>query len=224
MLKKMRVPHNVLNAKQHEKEAEIVAEAGHKGRVTIATNMAGRGTDIKLGEGVVEVGGLHILGTERHESRRIDNQLRGRSGRQGDAGSSRFYLALDDELMRLFGSDRISSLMERLGMKEGEPIENAMITRAIENAQRRVEGHNFEIRKTLLEYDDVMNQQREVIYTQRREIMTENDPLPMVEGFCDDLLDDIYDSLAVAAKNDPDGEAEQTTRSRLEEVFDFRPL
>ncbi len=222
MLKKMRVPHNVLNAKQHEKEAEIVAEAGHKGRVTIATNMAGRGTDIKLGEGVVEVGGLHILGTERHESRRIDNQLRGRSGRQGDAGSSRFYLALDDELMRLFGSDRISSLMERLGMKEGEPIENAMITRAIENAQRRVEGHNFEIRKTLLEYDDVMNQQREVIYTQRREIMTENDPLPMVEGFCDDLLDDIYDSLAVAAKNDPDGEAEQTTRSRLEEVFDFR--
>jgi preprotein translocase subunit SecA len=221
MLKKMRVPHNVLNAKQHEKEAEIVAEAGHKGRVTIATNMAGRGTDIKLGDGVTDVGGLHILGTERHESRRIDNQLRGRSGRQGDAGSSRFYLALDDDLMRLFGSDRISSLMERLGMREGEPIENKMITRAIENAQRRVEAHNFEIRKTLLEYDDVMNQQREVIYTQRREIMTDAALLPMVEAFCDELLDDIYTSMD-AVKDDPDDEAKNAARSRLEEIFDFR--
>ncbi|MFW5489833.1 MAG: preprotein translocase subunit SecA [Desulfovibrio sp.] len=221
MLKKMHVPHNVLNAKQHEKEAEIVAEAGQKGHVTIATNMAGRGTDIKLGEGVTDVGGLHILGTERHESRRIDNQLRGRSGRQGDAGSSRFYLALDDDLMRLFGSDRISSLMERLGMKDGEPIENKMITKAIENAQRRVEGHNFEIRKSLLEFDDVMNQQREVIYTLRREIMTGEDLLPMVLEFTDDLLDDIYGMLA-AAKEDPDGEAAQAARARLEQVFDFR--
>jgi preprotein translocase subunit SecA len=143
MLKKSGVPHNVLNAKQHEREAEIVAEAGHKGKVTIATNMAGRGTDIKLGDGVTDLGGLHILGTERHESRRIDNQLRGRSGRQGDPGSSRFYLALDDDLMRLFGSDRIAGLMDRLGMQEGEAIENRMITKAIENAQKRVEAHNF---------------------------------------------------------------------------------
>ena len=143
LLKREGVPHSVLNAKHHAQEAEIVAQAGQAGKVTIATNMAGRGTDIKLGEGVVELGGLHILGTERHESRRIDNQLRGRSGRQGDPGSSRFYLSLEDDLMRLFGSDRLSGLMQKLGMQEGEPIENNMVSRAIENAQKRVEGHQL---------------------------------------------------------------------------------
>ena len=162
------IKHSVLNAKNHQLEAEIVAQAGQKGVVTISTNMAGRGTDIVLGEGVTELGGLHILGTERHESRRIDNQLRGRSGRQGDQGSSRFYLSLEDDLLRIFGSDRISGLMGKMGMEEGEPIEHSLISKAIENAQRRVEGHNFEIRKHLIEYDDVMNQQREVIYGQRR--------------------------------------------------------
>jgi len=160
MLTKEGIPHDVLNAKQHEREAEIIAGAGQKGRVTIATNMAGRGTDIKLGEGVRELGGLHILGTSRHESRRIDNQLRGRSGRQGDPGSSRFYLSLEDDLLRIFGSDRLSSIMDKLGMEEDEPIEHSMVSRAIENAQRKVEGHNFDIRKHLLEYDDVMNKQR----------------------------------------------------------------
>ena len=149
LLKRERVPHAVLNAKHHAEEAAIVAQAGQRGHVTIATNMAGRGTDIVLGEGVKELGGLHILGTERHESRRIDNQLRGRSGRQGDPGSSRFYLSLEDNLMRIFGSERIAGLMEKLGMQEGEPIENRMVSKAIENAQKRVEGHNFEIRKTL---------------------------------------------------------------------------
>jgi preprotein translocase subunit SecA len=171
-LKKQGIPHEVLNAKNHEKEAEIISMAGQKGAVTISTNMAGRGTDIVLGEGVTELGGLHILGTERHESRRIDNQLRGRSGRQGDPGSSRFYLALEDDLLRIFGGERITGIMERLGMEEGEPIEHNLISRAIENAQSKVEGHNFDIRKHLLEYDDVMNQQREVIYRQRRDLLT----------------------------------------------------
>ncbi|MGD8961435.1 MAG: preprotein translocase subunit SecA [Desulfobacterales bacterium] len=170
-LKKRGIKHSVLNAKNHEKEAEIIAMAGQAGAVTISTNMAGRGTDIVLGEGVTDVGGLHIIGTERHESRRIDNQLRGRSGRQGDPGSSRFYLALEDDLLRIFGGERITGIMEKLGMPDGEPIEHNMISRAIENAQGRVEGHNFEIRKQLLEYDDVMNQQREVIYRQRREAL-----------------------------------------------------
>jgi len=170
-LKKKGIKHTVLNAKIHEKEAEIIAMAGQKGAVTISTNMAGRGTDIVLGEGVTELGGLHILGTERHESRRIDNQLRGRSGRQGDPGSSRFYLSLEDDLLRIFGGERITGIMNRLGMQEGEPIEHGLISRAIENAQSKVEGHNFEIRKQLLEYDDVMNQQREVIYRQRREAL-----------------------------------------------------
>ncbi len=175
LLNKEKIDHAVLNAKHHEREAEIIAEAGHKGKVTIATNMAGRGTDIKLGEGVADLGGLHILATSRHESRRIDNQLRGRSGRQGDAGSSRFYLSLEDDLLRIFGSDRISGIMNRLGMEEDEPIEHTMITRAIENAQRKVEGHNFDIRKHLLEYDDVMNKQREIIYTQRRTVLQGED-------------------------------------------------
>ena len=191
-LKKEGIPHAVLNAKHHEKEAEIVAEAGQQGKVTIATNMAGRGTDIKLGEGVAELGGLHILGTSRHESRRIDNQLRGRSGRQGDPGSSRFFLSLEDDLLRIFGSDRISGMMDRLGMEEDEPIEHSMISRAIENAQRKVEGHNFEIRKHLLEYDDVMNKQREVIYRQRREVLASDD----VSGIIRDMLADLVEGVA----------------------------
>ncbi|MEW6594016.1 MAG: preprotein translocase subunit SecA [Thermodesulfobacteriota bacterium] len=192
LLKKEGIPHAVLNAKHHEKEAQIVAEAGQRGKVTIATNMAGRGTDIKLGEGVADLGGLHILGTSRHESRRIDNQLRGRSGRQGDPGSSRFYLSLEDDLLRIFGSDRISGIMDRLGMEEDEPIEHAMISRAIENAQRKVEGHNFEIRKHLLEYDDVMNKQREVIYRQRREVLATGD----VSGVIRDMLADLAGNAA----------------------------
>jgi len=171
MLHQRGIPHEVLNAKNHEREAEIIKNAGQRGAVTIATNMAGRGTDIMLGEGVKELGGLHVIGTERHESRRIDNQLRGRSGRQGDPGSSRFYVSLEDDLMRLFGGERIQQLMERLGWKDDEPIENAQITKAIENAQKRVENLNFERRKQVLEYDDVMNQQREVIYNQRRAVL-----------------------------------------------------
>lgn len=171
LLKKRGVPHNVLNAKYHEMEAQIISQAGQMGAVTIATNMAGRGTDIVLGDGVAELGGLHIIGTERHESRRIDNQLRGRAGRQGDPGSSHFYLSLEDDLMRLFGSDNIATIMEKLGMGEDEPIEHSLITRSIEQAQKKVEGRNFDIRKHVLEYDDVMNQQRMVIYSQRRQIL-----------------------------------------------------
>ncbi|MFN3534047.1 MAG: preprotein translocase subunit SecA [Desulfatiglandales bacterium] len=171
MLKRQGIPHSVLNAKHHEKEAEIIARAGQLKTVTISTNMAGRGTDIVLGEGVRELGGLHVIGTERHESRRIDNQLRGRSGRQGDPGSSRFYLSLEDDLLRIFGSERISGIMSKLGMKEGEPIYHPLISKAIENAQKKVEAHNFEIRKRLLEYDDVMNKHREVIYSLRRQIL-----------------------------------------------------
>jgi preprotein translocase subunit SecA len=218
-LKNLRIPHDVLNAKHHEKEAEIIAQAGEQGRVTIATNMAGRGTDIVLGQGVRERGGLHILGTERHESRRIDNQLRGRSGRQGDPGSSRFYLALDDDLLRLFGSDRISGLMNKVGVEEGQAIENTLISRAIENAQHRVEEHNFSIRKQLLEFDDVMNQQREVIYTRRREIMTLSDLEPMIHGFVDDLLEDIMAPVEASGKDGPDEETVQRVTSRLDEVF-----
>ena len=169
------VPHQVLNAKQHEREAAIVAEAGQPGAVTIATNMAGRGTDIVLGTGVADAGGVHIIGTERHEARRIDNQLRGRSGRQGDPGSSRFYVSLEDELMRRFGSDRISGLMERLGMEEDVPIEHRVISKSIESAQTKVEGHNFDLRKHVVQYDDVMNKHREVIYTDRREIVAGED-------------------------------------------------
>ena len=220
LLKREGVPHSVLNAKHHAQEAEIVAQAGQAGKVTIATNMAGRGTDIKLGEGVVELGGLHILGTERHESRRIDNQLRGRSGRQGDPGSSRFYLSLEDDLMRLFGSDRLSGLMQKLGMQEGEPIENNMVSRAIENAQKRVEGHHFEIRKTLLDYDNVMNQQRTVIYSLRRDLMREPDLEPILNEYLSDLLDDMYDGLEVS-KAAHDIEEEKPVRARLSEVMNI---
>ena len=219
-LKKLNIPHSVLNAKQHAREAEIVAQAGQKGHVTIATNMAGRGTDIVLGEGVLELGGLHILGTERHESRRIDNQLRGRSGRQGDPGSSRFYLSLEDDLMRLFGSDRISGLMEKLGLKDGEAIENTMVTRAVESAQKRVEAHHFEIRKTLLDYDNVMNQQREVIYTLRRDMMVEEDLEPVLSEFRNDILDDAYTPLE-QADTDTAIELRKALQARLADVFNL---
>jgi preprotein translocase subunit SecA len=220
-LKRRGVPHEVLNAKNHEKEAEIVAMAGQRGAVTISTNMAGRGTDIVLGEGVKELGGLHILGTERHESRRIDNQLRGRSGRQGDPGSSRFYLALEDDLLRIFGGERITGIMERLGMQEGEPIEHGLISRAIENAQSKVEGHNFDIRKHLLEYDDVMNQQREVIYKQRREALDGRDLKPVILELISEASDDIAWSFA-----DEKLPAEEWDLKGLEEAvfkqFNFR--
>jgi len=193
MLKRRGIKHNVLNAKQHQSEAEIVMNAGRAGSVTIATNMAGRGTDIKLGKGVREAGGLHIIGTERHESRRIDLQLRGRCARQGDPGSSRFYLSLEDDLMRLFSSDRIASVMDRLGAEEGEPIQHPMITRSIERAQKKVEAHNFSIRKHLLEYDDVMNKQREVIYDLRNKALRggnlRDSVLQMVEEFVEDTID-----------------------------------
>jgi preprotein translocase subunit SecA len=193
-LKKRGIKHSVLNAKNHEKEAEIISLAGQQGAVTISTNMAGRGTDIVLGEGVTDLGGLHILGTERHESRRIDNQLRGRSGRQGDPGSSRFYLALEDDLLRIFGGERITGIMEKLGMEDDEPIENKLISKAIENAQAKVEGHNFDIRKQLLEYDDVMNQQREVVYRQRREALNGKSLKPAIEEMIRDKAEEIaYD-------------------------------
>jgi preprotein translocase subunit SecA len=185
------IKHHVLNAKHHEREAEIVAEAGQRGQVTISTNMAGRGTDIKLGEGVAQLGGLHILGTERHESRRIDNQLRGRSGRQGDMGSSRFYLSLEDDLLRIFGAERISSIMDKIGIEENQPIEHKMISKAIENAQKRVEGQNFDIRKHLLEYDDVMNRQRQVIYEQRKKVLRGEDLWKDIEEMTEELVDDL---------------------------------
>ncbi|NQU03018.1 MAG: preprotein translocase subunit SecA [Syntrophaceae bacterium] len=190
-LKRNGIKHNVLNAKHHEKEAEIIAQAGQPGTVTISTNMAGRGTDIKLGECMAELGGLHILGTERHESRRIDNQLRGRSGRQGDMGSSRFYLSLEDDLLRIFGAERISSVMDKIGMEEGQPIEHNLISKAIENAQKRVEGQNFEIRKHLLEYDDVMNRQREVIYKQRKDVLSGKDLWETVESILEEIVGDL---------------------------------
>jgi preprotein translocase subunit SecA len=189
MLRREGISHQVLNAKNHEREAEIVALAGQQGTVTISTNMAGRGTDIVLGSGIPELGGLHILGTERHESRRIDNQLRGRSGRQGDPGSSRFYLSLEDDLMRIFGSERIASVMDKLGMEEDQPIEHQIISRAIEGAQKRVEGINFNIRKNLLEYDDVMNQQRKVIYGQRREILKGDHLRDVIQDMIDEIVE-----------------------------------
>jgi preprotein translocase subunit SecA len=187
------IKHNVLNAKNHEKEAEIISQAGQLGTVTISTNMAGRGTDIKLGDGVADLGGLHILGTERHESRRIDNQLRGRTGRQGDKGSSRFYLSLEDDLLRIFGAERISSVMDRIGVEDGQPIEHNLISKAIESAQKRVEGQNFDIRKHLLEFDDVMNRQREVIYRQRRDVLTGKDLWEIVNEMLEEVVEDLVD-------------------------------
>src|SRR4029079_13956641 len=237
MLKRKGIKHVVLNAKYHEREAAIVAQAGRRGAVTIATNMAGRGTDIVLGgtavnlarseadpvlepevyqqalerytaetmgerDVVLAAGGLHILGTERHESRRIDNQLRGRSGRQGDPGSSRFFLSLEDDLMRIFGSERIQGLMGRLGMEEGEAIEHGMVSRAIERAQKQVEGRNFEVRKHLLEYDDVMNKQREAIYQLRKDILEGNEGREYVDNTAREVLDFIL-STHCSDKVDP---------------------
>jgi len=201
MLKKLGIPHQVLNAKYHEKEAEIIAKAGQKGSVTIATNMAGRGVDIVLGEGVAELGGLHIIGTERHESRRIDNQLRGRAGRQGDPGSSRFYVSLEDELMRLFGSEKIKGIMDKLGVDEDQPIEHPIISKAIESAQKKVESYHFDIRKHLLEYDDVMETQRRVIYQERKKILTRENLKDSVLSIINDYLTEVAETYI--PKNQP---------------------
>ena len=221
MLKRARVPHSVLNAKHHQREAEIISNAGQSKTVTISTNMAGRGTDIVLGEGVREAGGLHILGTERHESRRVDNQLRGRAGRQGDPGSSRFYLSLEDDLLRIFGSDRISSIMERFGMEEGEPIEHKLISRGIENAQKKVEGHNFNIRKNLLEYDDVMNKHREIVYSLRKDILFARGIGEIVREMIDDKIDGIA-TLLINPKDDPEDWNMDELRDNLFRHFGFR--
>ncbi len=194
LLKKKGIKHQVLNAKYHEKEAEIIAHAGEKGMITIATNMAGRGTDIKLEDGVTELGGLKIIGTERHESRRIDNQLRGRSGRQGDPGSSRFYVSLQDDLMRIFGSEKLGGMVEKLGLQDDEAIESRMVSGAIENAQKKVEGNNFDIRKTLIKYDDVMNQQREIIYKQRSEVLEGEDMKAQIQNMVKDIIFGAVDS------------------------------
>ena len=200
MLTKKGIKHQVLNAKQHEKEAQIIANAGQSNMVTIATNMAGRGTDIVLGTGVQELGGLYVLGTERHESRRIDNQLRGRSGRQGDPGESRFYVSLEDDLMRLFGSASIEGLMEKLGMDDDMPIENHMISKAIENAQKKVESRNFSIRKNVLEYDDVINQQREVIYGERKKVLFGEDLKETILSMISDVVEQVVDNYAGETK------------------------
>ena len=201
LLNKRHIPHDVLNAKNHAREASIIADAGKSGRVTIATNMAGRGTDIVLGEGVAALGGLFVIGTERHESRRIDNQLRGRSGRQGDPGRSKFFLSLEDDLMRIFASDRLSAIMTRLGMKEGESIVSPMVTRAIEKAQRRVEEQNFSSRKNLIEYDDVMNQQRQVVYERRREALLNKANVQFIEGRLEIMLQDMIVKYSPEALN-----------------------
>lgn len=200
MLKKRGVPHEVLNAKYHDKEAEIVARAGQRGMVTISTNMAGRGTDIMLGEGVKELGGLHILGTERHESRRIDNQLRGRAGRQGDPGSSRFFISLEDDLMRLFGSEKIMKLVETLGMEEDMTIEHSLLSKSIENAQKKVEGRNFDIRKHVLQYDNVMNKQREVIYGQRRQVLMGEDIRQNIMDMVEEIIEDAVNNYTVGSE------------------------
>jgi preprotein translocase subunit SecA len=256
LLKKQGVPHNVLNAKHHEREAEIIAQAGRVGAETISTNMAGRGTDILLGgnlkflaktfvneeddeeaikkahekalsivqkekEKVIQLGGLHVLGTERHEARRIDNQLRGRAGRQGDPGSSRFYLSLEDDLLRIFGSERISHIMDRLGMEEDQPIEHGLVTKAIENAQRRVEAHNFEIRKHLLEYDNVMNQQREVIYSQRREVLTGEDLKESVMEIVEEQAEGMVDLYADEKEHPEDWDLKGLQDSVFQQ-FSFR--
>ncbi len=222
MLKRAGIPHSVLNAKHHEREAEIIAKAGQAKTVTISTNMAGRGTDIVLGEGVRELGGLHVLGTERHESRRIDNQLRGRSGRQGDPGSSRFYLSLEDDLLRIFGSEKISSIMDRLGMEEGEPIEHSLISRGIENAQKKVEAHNFDIRKHLLEYDDVMNKHREIIYSLRKDILSGKGINEIVEGMMEEKIDSLIEQH-VDPKEHPEEWDIRGLAESLARIFGFRP-
>ncbi|NPU96497.1 MAG: preprotein translocase subunit SecA [Candidatus Omnitrophica bacterium] len=220
LLKRRGIPHSVLNAKFHEKEAEIVAQAGQRGAVTIATNMAGRGTDIKLGEGVVELGGLHVLGTERHESRRIDNQLRGRCGRQGDPGSSRFYLSLEDDLLRIFGGEKIKALAERFGMGDGEVLEHRMVTKAIENAQKRVEAHHFEMRKHILKYDDVMNKQREVIYGIRQDLLHDGNPEEYFWEMVEDTIDYVVD-MAFPDPRDQDSWQPDNFKSSLRTYFNI---
>lgn len=237
-LKKAGVPHYVLNAKQHDKEAEIISQAGHKGSVTIATNMAGRGTDIKLGENVVELGGLKVIGTERHESRRIDNQLRGRAGRQGDPGVSVFYLSLEDELMRRFGKDNLKNMMERLGVPEGQSIESKMVTRAIESAQKRVEGNNFDSRKWVLKFDDVLREQREIIYKQRDEVL-ESDNLKefvmgmvkanlrlaievnLIEGGDEQNFEGLVDYVNARLFEADEVKVEEISKMKKEEVFNY---
>jgi len=209
LLKKRGVKHQVLNAKYHEQEAEIISHAGELGSVTIATNMAGRGTDIKLGEGVKEVGGLKIIGTERHESRRIDNQLRGRAGRQGDPGESVFYISLEDDLMRIFGSERIQGLMDKLGLEENEAIDHKMVSKALENAQKKVEGNNFDIRKNLIGYDDVMNMQREVIYKQRSEVLEGKDLRDQINQMVRDVVTDAVKAHLENTTDDINNEIEK---------------
>ena len=252
-LNRRNIEHSVLNAKQHEREAEIVAQAGRPGVVTIATNMAGRGTDIVLGgnwesevaeldapseaqieavknewqqrhDTVIEAGGLHIIGTERHESRRIDNQLRGRSGRQGDPGSSRFYLSMEDNLMRIFASDRMRGIMQSLGMEEGEAIEHRMLTNSIEKAQRKVEGHNFDIRKNLLEYDDVSNDQRQVIYQQRNELMEADDISEMIDGLRDEMVDDLVNSYVPAQSIEEQWDIDGLEQALVTEFNSSQPI
>ncbi len=211
MLKKEGIQHKVLNAKYHELEAEIVADAGQHGAVTIATNMAGRGTDIKLDDAAREAGGLKIIGTERHESRRIDNQLRGRSGRQGDPGESRFYISLEDDLMRLFGSERLMSVFNTLGVEDGEQIEHKMLSSAIEKAQKKIEGNNFGIRKNLLEYDQVMNEQREIIYEERRRVLDGESMRDTIYNMMTEYVENMTDRFAA-----PDADSEEWDLSGLE--------
>lgn len=217
LLKKRGIKHQVLNAKYHAQEAEIISHAGELGMVTIATNMAGRGTDIKLGEGVIEAGGLKVLGTERHESRRIDNQLRGRSGRQGDPGESIFFISLEDDLMRIFGSEKIQGVIDKLGLEESEAIESKMVTKAIENAQKKVEGNNFDIRKNLLGYDDVMNLQREVIYRQRTEVLEGKNLKEQIEGMIEEVISDSVNSHLSGEVQDIEAEI-KTLLQYLEEI------
>ncbi len=220
MLKRAGISHSVLNAKYHQKEAEIISHAGEKGNVTISTNMAGRGTDIKLGEGVKELGGLHVIGTERHESRRIDRQLRGRSGRQGDPGSSVFFVSLEDDLMRLFASDRIASAMDRIGVKENEAITHPLITRAIENAQKRVEQYNFDIRKRLIDYDDVMNKQREAIYAMRDEVLYNDNPDDFILGKIENVINDIIEKYTESKRYPEDWDWEGLIVNYINDFLD----
>ncbi len=220
MLKRAGISHSVLNAKYHQKEAEIISHAGEKGNVTISTNMAGRGTDIKLGEGVKELGGLHVIGTERHESRRIDRQLRGRSGRQGDPGSSVFFISLEDNLMRLFASDRIASAMDRIGVKENEAITHPLITRAIENAQKRVEQYNFDIRKRLIDYDDVMNKQREAIYAMRDEVLYNKNPDEFILGKIENVINDIIEKYTANGKYPEDWDWDNLIINYIDDFLD----
>src|SRR5476649_2351598 len=211
-LTQLKVPHTVLNAKNNEAEAAIIAAAGRRGTVTLATNIAGRGTDIELEEGVDKLGGLHVLGTERHESRRIDNQLRGRSGRQGDPGSSQFYVSLEDDLMRIFGSERIASIMDSLGLDDETPIENKLVSRSLESAQKKVEGHNFDTRKQLVEYDDVMNRHREVIYARRRRALA-------AESLKEEILSMIRKEVAAMVVAHTDSRTSEVDYEKLSEAI-----